>query len=165
MKIQAECVPCLLKRVLFEAGLSTDDKKLQEDTIKKACTLLAELYDPNVTSAIIATKVHKLVYETLGDKDPYKDLKNQANKASQKLIPRVEELIGVCEDSLRMSMLCSIVGNMMDFGIEGASSSPEKLLDIFEEIVSQDLGYDDYDKVKGILKDAKNILLFTDYCC
>ncbi len=164
MKIQTECVPCLLKRVLFEAELSTDDKKLQEDTIKKACTLLAELYDPNVTSAIIATKVHKLVYETLGDKDPYKDLKNQANKASQKLIPRVEELIGVCEDPLRMIMLCSIVGNMMDFGIEGASSSPEKLLDIFEETVSDDLDYDDYDKVKDILKDAKNVLLFTDNC-
>ncbi len=32
-----------------------------------------------------------------------------------------------------MSMLCSIVGNMMDFGIDGASSSPEKLQDIFED--------------------------------
>jgi damage-control phosphatase, subfamily I len=164
MNIQAECVPCLLKRILFEAELSTKDKKLINETMKKACTLLSELYDPNVCSVSIATKIHKLAYDTLGNKDPYKDLKNQANKATKKLIPRVEELLNVCEDPLRMSMLCSIVGNMMDFGIAGASSTPDKLFDIFEETVSDDLGYDDYDKVKDILKDAKNVLLFTDNC-
>lgn len=162
MNIQPECVPCLLKRVLFEVELSTDDQKLRNKTIKKACTLLSELYNPNVCSAKIATKVHKFVYEIIGEKDPYKKLKIDSNTTAKKLIPRVKELINICEDPLRMSMLCSIVGNMMDFGIEGASSSPKKLFDIFEETVSDDFGYDDYDKVKDILKDAKNVLLFTD---
>lgn len=162
MNIQPECVPCLLKRVLFEIELSTNDKKLRNKTIKKACTLLADLYDPNVNSANIATKVHKLVYEILDERDPYKKLKIDSNKAAKKLISRVLELINICEDPLRMSMLCSIVGNMMDFGIEGASSSPEKLFDIFEETVSDDFGYDDYDKVKNILKNVNNLLLFTD---
>lgn len=164
MNIQAECVPCLLKRILFEAKLSTKDEKLIHETMKKACRLLSELYDPNTCSVSIATKIHKLAYDTLGNKDPYKDLKNQANNTTKKLIPRVEELINVCEDPLRMSMLCSIIGNMMDFGIAGASSSPDKLFDIFEETISDDLGYDDYYKVKDILKDAKNVLLFTDNC-
>jgi len=83
MNIQAECVPCLLKRILFEAELSTKDKKLINETMKKACTLLSELYDPNVCSVSIATKIHKLAYDTLGNNDPYKDLKNQANKAAK----------------------------------------------------------------------------------
>lgn len=164
MKIQPECVPCLLKRVLFEVDLSTDDKKLQNKTIKKACTLLSRLYDPNACSVDIATKVHKLAYETLGDKDPYKKLKAASNKTAKKLLSRVEELVNVCEDPLRMSMLCSIVGNMMDFGIDGASKSPEKLIDIFEETISEDIGYDDYDKLKIYLKNAKNVILFTDNC-
>ncbi len=164
MKIQTECVPCLLKRVLFEIKLSTDDKKLQNKTIKKACTHLAELYDPNICSVEIATKVHKLVYKTLGDKDPYKKLKIDSNKVAKKLIHRIEELINVCEDPLRMSMLCSIVGNMMDFGIDGVSDRPERLFDIFEEAVSDDFGYDDYDKIKNILKNVKNVILFTDNC-
>ncbi len=164
MKIQPECVPCLLKRVLFEADLSTDNKKIQNKTIKKACTLLSSLYDPKACSVDIATKVHKLAYETLGDEDPYKKLKAASNKTAKKLIPRVEELVNVCEDPLRMSMLCSIVGNMMDFGIDGASSSPEKLQDIFEDTISEDLGYDDYDELKIYLKNAKNVLLFTDNC-
>jgi uncharacterized protein with ATP-grasp and redox domains len=150
--------------VLFEADLSTDDKRIQNKTIKKACTLLSRLYDPNACSVDIATEIHKLAYETLGDKDPYKKLKTASNKTAKKLIPRVEELVNVCEDPLRMSMLCSIVGNMMDFGIDGASSSPEKLQDIFEDTISEDLGYDDYDELKIYLKNAKNVLLFTDNC-
>jgi uncharacterized protein with ATP-grasp and redox domains len=150
--------------VLFEADLSTDDKRIQNKTIKKACTLLSRLYDPNACSVDIATEIHKLAYETLGDKDPYKKLKTASNKTAKKLIPRVEELVNVCEDPLRMSMLCSIVGNMMDFGIDGASSSPEKLQDIFEDTISEDLGYDDYDELKIYIKNAKNVLLFTDNC-
>ena len=66
MKIQTECVPCLLKRIVFEAEQSTKNKKLQEKTLKKACQKLAELYDPNRCSASIATQVHRIAYDALG---------------------------------------------------------------------------------------------------
>lgn len=71
MKIQTECVPCLLKRIIFEAKQSSDDKTLQTKVIRNACKMLSEIYDPNECSAVIATKVHKMVYDTLGNKDPY----------------------------------------------------------------------------------------------
>jgi len=164
MKIQTECVPCLLKRIIFESETSTNDIKLRQKTLKKACTLLAELYDPNSSSVSIATKVHRMVYETLGDDDPYKKLKEKANKAALKLVPRVEELISVSEDPLRMSMLASIIGNMMDFGIAGASTKPDDLLDIFERTVEEDIGYDDYENLRKFISNSKDIVLFTDNC-
>lgn len=164
MKIQTDCVPCLLKRIVFESEICTDDKKLRIKTLKKCLNLLAKLYTPDSSSVSVATPVHKLAYETLGNKDPYKDLKEKANKAALKLVPRIEELIGVCEDPLRMSMLASIVGNMMDFGIAGASSDPEDLIDIFERTVEEDIGYDDYAKLKKIISNSENIVLFTDNC-
>jgi len=164
MKIQIECVPCLLKRIVFESEQSTDDTKIQQKTLKKTLTLLADLYDPNGCSASIATIVHRVAYDTLGDEDPYKDLKKQSNKIAKKLVPRIEELVSVSEDPVRMSMLCSIVGNMMDFGIRGGSKDPNDLNDIFEEIISEDLGWDDTDEVKKILTESKNVILFTDNC-
>ncbi len=42
MKIQTECLPCLLKRILFETELSTKEKKRQTQALRTACTLLAE---------------------------------------------------------------------------------------------------------------------------
>jgi uncharacterized protein with ATP-grasp and redox domains len=164
MKIQIECVPCLLKRIVFESELSTEDSSLRSKTLKKACTLLAKLYDPNSSSVSIATQVHKLAYDTLEDKDPYIYLKEKANKVALQMVPRVEELIGICEDPLRMSMLISIVGNMMDFGIAGASTDPDDLNNIFEKTVEEDFGHDDYDDLKKIISKSKNIVLFTDNC-
>ena len=164
MKIQTECVPCLLKRIIFEAEQSTSDKKLQTQAIQNACKVLSEIYDPNKCSATLATKVHKIVYDTLGDEDPYSDLKNKSNAVAQSLLPKVEELIQNSEDPLKISMICSIIGNMMDFGIEGGSAHPKMLKDVFEETYQEGLGYDDYSRLKNLLKDSKHVVLFTDNC-
>lgn len=164
MKIQTECVPCLLKRIIFEAKQSTDDKTLQTKVIRNACKMLSEIYDPNECSAIIATKVHKMVYDTLNDEDPYAELKSDSNLIAKSLLPKMEELIKKSDDPLKASMICSIIGNMMDFGIEGASTDPKMLKDIFEKIYSDGLGYDDYPKLKKYLKKAKRVILFTDNC-
>jgi uncharacterized protein with ATP-grasp and redox domains len=164
MKIQTECVPCLLKRIIFEAHLSTNDIDKRTKTIKNACKLLAELYDPNECSATIASKVHKIAYETLGDEDPYKDLKNQSNKIAQSLIPKVEELISKSDDPLNTSIICSIIGNTMDFGIEGTSDKPENLKNIFESMIKDGLGYDDAEELKKYLKKSQMVVLFTDNC-
>jgi uncharacterized protein with ATP-grasp and redox domains len=164
MKIQTECVPCLLKRVIYETEQSTKDPKIRTKVIQNACQALADLYDPDECSAVIATKIHKIVYETLGDDDPYRDLKMQSNQVALSLVPRVEALIEQSSDPLKTSMLCSIVGNTMDFGIEGGSSHPEMLKDIFEQTIAEGLGHDDSQQVKKMLKGAKRVLLFTDNC-
>ena len=164
MKIHTECVPCLVKRIIFEAEQSTTDIKKRTNVIRNACKVLSEIYDPNKCSADIATKVHKIVYETLEDVDPYSDLKNKSNLVAKSLIPKVEELVKNSDDPLKTSMICSIIGNMMDFGIEGGSSRPELLKDTFEKTYSDGLGYDDYHKLKILLKESKHVILFTDNC-
>ncbi len=164
MKIHKECVPCLINRIIFEAKNSTNDEKIITEAIKKSLILLSELYDPNECSATIATKVHKLVYEIINDKDPYKELKDKSNKVAKKLIPRVETLIDCSDDRLRISMVCAIVGNLMDFGISGGSKYPEYLAETFEESFAEDLGHDDSDEIKKLLEKSRHVLFFTDNC-
>jgi uncharacterized protein with ATP-grasp and redox domains len=164
MKIQAECVPCLLKRVLFEAEQLTDDPKITTRVIREACKMLSDQYDPSKCSAMIATQVHKRTYEILDTPDPYDKLKMQANAEALSLVPRVEALIEKAQDPLKTSMLCSIVGNMMDFGIAGASDDPSLLSHIFDKMYAEGLGYDDTEQIKDILKQASKVVLFTDNC-
>jgi hypothetical protein len=164
MKIQPECMTCLLKRIIFETELSTDDPFLRLKTIQNACNALEELFDQNVSSAEISTKVHKIAYDTLDDKDPYDKIKDQSNKVAQTLVPRVNELIEFSDDPLRITMLATIIGNLMDFGIAGASARPELLSEVFEDTFAEDLGHDDTEEIKKILKTAKNVVLFTDNC-
>jgi len=164
MKIQSECVPCLIKRIIFETQLSTDDKRLQTNVIKDACKRLSEIYDPNKCSAEIATKVHKMVYEKLVDKDPYYTLKKTSNEVAKSLLPRVNSIIKKSDNPLKSSMLCSIIGNILDFGIEGASSNPEKFSSLFDEMYSEGLGYDDYKQVENLIKKSNRLTYFCDNC-
>ncbi|MBN1860829.1 MAG: DUF89 family protein [Candidatus Thermoplasmatota archaeon] len=164
MKIQPECLPCLLKRVLFEAQLSTNDAKQRTRTLRHACRLLAELYDPSVCSATIATKLHRAVYDTLEDNDPYKTLKQESNAIALRLVPKADQLIRSAPDPVQASMLCAIIGNIMDFGIDGSSTTPQMLQTVFDRLYEEGLGYDDSAKVKASLKKAQRMVLFTDNC-
>lgn len=164
MKIQTECVPCLLKRILFETEQSTKDKELQAAVLQNACKLLAEQYNPDEVSAIIATQVHKIAYETLGDVDPYAMLKQTSNTVALSLVPKVEDLLKTTKDPLKTSMICSIIGNTLDFGIDGASMKPEMLEKIFDKLYNEGLGHDDYRKVKQLLRHASHVVFFTDNC-
>jgi len=149
---------------MYEAEQSSKDKNIKTEVVRNACEVLSKIYNPDTCSATIATEVHKIVYETLNDNDPYKHLKRQSNKIAKSLLPKVEYLIKRSKNPLKTAMICSIIGNMMDFGISGGSKKPEVLQDIFDKIFDEGLGYDDFDRVQEILKEAKHVVLFTDNC-
>lgn len=164
MKIQPECLPCLLRRVLYEVEIGTDDAKLASEALVAAVETLSQVFSPSRCSAEIATYVHKAVYETLGNNDPYKGLKEKSNEVALSLLPRVEEIVEEAEDPLKAAMVCSIIGNILDFGIEGGSGSPEDLFKVFDSYLSEGLGYDDYEKLRFILFNAEKVVLVTDNC-
>lgn len=164
MKIQPECVPCLLKRILFESELTSADTHRRTQALQTACKMLSELYDTNECSATIATKVHKAVYETLQNKDPYLSLKQTSNMVAKSLVPKVETLIQDSKDPLRTSMVCAIIGNIMDFGIDGSSVHPQMLEEVFDTLYAEGLGYDEYPKLRQLLKAARHLVFFADNC-
>ena len=164
MKIQPECVPCLFKRILFEINESTDDQQKKDNALKAAAQAFSESYAHDHCSADIATQVHKSTYKALNDKDPYKTLKEVSNAIATTLVPKVEELIEKSKDPLKTSILCSIVGNALDFGIDGGSPNPEILIVQFNDLIAEGFGHDDTDHVKSLLKKSSHLIYFTDNC-
>ncbi|MBN1280959.1 MAG: DUF89 family protein [Candidatus Thermoplasmatota archaeon] len=164
MKIQPECVPCLLKRILFETEMSTTDEQRRTAALRTGCRLLSELYDPGQCSATVATKVHQAIYEILGDRDPYKRLKQRSNAVATALVPKIEQLLQGSSDTLRTAMICAIIGNIMDFGIDGSTSSPENVEHVFDRLYAEGLGHDDYQKVQQLIQHATGVVVFTDNC-
>ncbi len=162
MKITKECVPCLVRRIVFESEQSTDDEQIQTKTICAGIEELSKRYHPNQCSARVATYVHKRVYASLNDSDPYRELKKKSNAIALSLKPHAIELIAQSDDPLKTAVLCSIAANMMDYGLEGASKSPEVLLTCFDSWVKEGLGFDDYDRFVDLIKQSSEVLLFTD---
>jgi len=162
MKMKPRCVPCLLNRVLFEAELAGADSGKQEEIIKEAARKILDNYGGEKSSAQIATLVHKAAYDMLGNPDPYSELKKRSNEIAKKILPEAERFIDGSDDRLEAAILCSIVGNSIDFGIAGSASSPEELERIFGDELRKGLHHNDLSSAKKCMKG--DVLYFTDNC-
>ncbi len=65
---------------------------------------------------------------------------------------------------MKTSMVCAIIGNIMDFGIDGSSAHPQMLQEVFDRLFDEGLGHDDYERVKSLIRGATHLVLFTDNC-
>jgi len=80
MKVTADCVPCLLRRAIYETRLVDGDEAA---AVRAALDVLEADYSPDIASATLATRLHAAVYESLGDRDPYRELKVEANDVAR----------------------------------------------------------------------------------
>ena len=121
---------------------------------------------PGDVSAEVATRVHRAAYEALGTDDPYAESKRLANEVALGLLPRARELYSNSSsgDRLRTAALLSIVGNVLDFGIEGGLSDPMMLEQAFEHLVEEGLGRDDSDLLEELLVTGAKVAYLTDNC-
>jgi hypothetical protein len=157
-----ECVPCLIRRVLFEA--EEVDGSTTVEAVRNATEMLGELFGEGVCSATVATQVHRATYDILGTRDPYQALKRKSNKVCLGLYPAAERFVKASKNPLRDAFLCSIVGNVLDFGIGTGYDDPSKLKKEFRNLLSEGLGHDDTPKIRSILKKAERIIYLGDNC-
>jgi uncharacterized protein with ATP-grasp and redox domains len=162
MQIAADCVPCLLNRVLFETELV--DPALKDQAMAVAVKILADGFCPGVNSASIATKVHRAVYDAIGSKDPYHELKERANQIAASLYPRAEAYVNSSSDRLEAACLMSIIGNVLDFGLGIGYDEPEDLSREFDALVGQGLGVNDVTKMKRLLVKGGRVVYLMDNC-
>lgn len=159
MKAHPRCAPCLLARVHYEAALSTDDPELQQRAIQAGIRWLDESFSINTPATYISTGIHRRAYEVLGDEDPYVTKKKMSNEIALKLLPMAEEMVNE-GDAFRRSIIASIAGNTLDFGVLGFE--PEEQFDAyFMDVFKKGLDVDDTDEMKELLDD---VLYFTDNC-
>jgi uncharacterized protein with ATP-grasp and redox domains len=160
--MRCECVPCLLRRTIYECELVSE--KLTEQAVREALKILAQEYFSRANSVKVATKIHRKVYQILGNEDPYKELKERSNKVALKLQAQVEAKIKSSNNKLESAMLCSIIGNILDFGIAHDYGTPEKLVDEFEYFWNLGFGVNDSAKAKKYLRKGNSIVFLPDNC-
>ncbi|MCJ7607189.1 MAG: ARMT1-like domain-containing protein [Thermoplasmata archaeon] len=162
MEMNPECVPCLIRRVLFET-MEVDPSKARE-TVEAATRMLAELFVEGACSAVVATKVHRRVYDILGDDDPYAELKRKSNQISLELYPAAQEHVDSSDDRLRAAFLCAVMGNVLDFGIGSGFDHPARLREEFGNLLAEGLGHDDTGEIEELLKGAEKVVYLVDNC-
>ena len=161
MRVHADCVPCLMKRILFQSRLdpSYDDKKSVQDSLR----VFSEEFDYSKKSVDIATEVHRASYAVIG-KDPYHDLKVRADDVAERFMDLAQRYVDSSEDKLRACLMVSVIGNIMDFGSAGGIERPEDFEPIFQELIDQGLGLDNSDRIEAVLDKSGTVVYMFDNC-
>ncbi len=162
MKVHPECAQCLLKRIIYETRLGGANIEKQYVATEIALRALSERFSPHICSAEIATDVHKVVYDLLG-KDPYDNAKKKSNEIALQLLPKARRMVELSENPFRTAVLCSIIGNVLDFGIRTDFENAEVLLEKFDSLCAEGLGYDDTEKIMELVRNSK-VAYLTDNC-
>ncbi len=162
MKACADCGPCLMKRILFQARLAGTGKEFE--SVKECMGLYSSLMTPDVCSADIATKVHALSYRIMGVSDPYRTMKEDADRVVERYIPQAEEFIRSSPDHFRAAVQVSIIGNIMDFGSGIAIDDPEEFGRMFDGLLAEGIGSDETDELRELVEASGTVLYAFDNC-
>ena len=162
MKACADCGPCLMKRILFQARLAGTGHEF--DAVKQCMGLYSELMEPGICSATIATKVHALAYSVMECPDPYLQMKIDADEVAEKYLPQAQEFIDASEDRLKAAVRISLIGNIMDFGSGIAIDSPDEFGRMFDSLLAQGIGSDETDELERLIDASETVLYAFDNC-
>jgi uncharacterized protein with ATP-grasp and redox domains len=100
--------------------------------------LLKQL-EPSSMPPEIGDQVHRLVRQEVGDRDPYRAIKEASTQYAQSLYPRMKTLLAETDDPLGMAVRLSIAGNIID----AAPDREYDLWDTVERVLFQPFAIDD----------------------
>ena len=161
MQITPDCVPCLMKRILFQARLL--DNGCEAEAVGAALRAYAKEYAPGRNSAEVATGVHRAAYGVM-KADPYLQMKLDSDRIAGGYLEKVTGYVESAEDPFKAAVMVSVIGNIMDFGTPHAISGPEEFDSRFSEMMEQGIGSDDTDRFRELLAKSRSILYFFDNC-
>ena len=161
MRVTPDCVPCLMKRVLFQARLLNNG--CESEAVAAALDVYAREYDESKNSAAVATEVHRAAYAVM-KADPYYQMKIDADRIAGEFLEQVTEYVENSDDSFAAAIRVAVIGNIMDFGVGLAIERPEQFRERFQSLLDQGIGADDTEKLREKLKGSKSILYFFDNC-
>ena len=162
MRFDADCAPCLMKRVLFQSRLVGNGREFA--AVKAAVDVLSDNMDPDVRSVEIATEVHRRAYAASGSDDPYMELKIRADEIAEPFMESLEQAVESSDQPLRAAVMAAVVGNIMDFGAGSAISDPDEFMEVFDGMMAQGLGHDDMPSFEAVLADAPGVVYMFDNC-
>lgn len=157
-----DCVPCLMKRVLFQARLL--DNGTEMAAVKAGLKTYAAGIDGADNSARLATQVHRAAYDAMGVEDSYLELKIRADRVAAEYVGQAEDLVRSSDDRFSAAVRVSIIGNVMDFGSGIALDDPDDFGKVFSDLLAQGIGSDQTAELRKCVDAADSVIYIFDNC-
>ena len=146
---------------VYKAFILLSPDTPRDEIIKVQRRLMEYLIQPGVLEKpgpLIGAKVYELIAEAIGEKDPYKALKEKYNRIALEHYDKVKEIVDNAEDPIFEAIAVSAIGNTIDFGAHHKID----LLNDIKKFTPDNLMINDIPKLKESLKNTNWILILGD---
>lgn len=161
MRYFADCFTCYMNQI--HKALRLLDPDIDERKIvnaqKKMMEFVAKTDLDNTNNISFGTEVYSIVAETLGVKDPYKELKRKYNQLALDLYPKIKNIVVKSNHQLKSAIQMSIMGNSIDFGASNTIDLDKELEEIEKNAKNGKLNIEEL--IQSINK-SKIILILGD---
>jgi uncharacterized protein with ATP-grasp and redox domains len=164
VKVEIECAECIVHRGHAEIIEATKDPATRFEAMSALFEFLRNEFNPNAVPAYIGTERDRLVRKITRNPDPYSEKKRLCNKKALEMLPFAEKIIVNSSNGktrFKKAVLCSIVGNVMEFDIPVHSFKFDDLERLIQES-EKVLAIDETAKIFDLAKKSKNILYLLD---
>ena len=156
MKINEQCLPCLVNQAIKTAKMVQADNR--EALYKKIFSAMSYI-DFSKTNPEITGENYRLIKQHIGCEDPYKETKDYYNQLFLKQLDFYDEKIRSIEDAVKYA----IVANIIDFN-PAHSNVEESIEQFFGNVEELELTINHADALVRDIKQAKSILYLGDNC-
>ena len=78
MRTSLDCIPCFMRQAIEGIRMVTEDTSLHERAVKKVAAMIGAI-DFSQPPPLMGQKIHHVIRDTSGVKDPYNTIKKQYN--------------------------------------------------------------------------------------
>ncbi len=167
MRSYLDCIPCLYLQALKAARISGVNEDIQREVLNCLSELIPS-FSLDTTPAEMGREIYAMVSKVTGKKDPYKEIKEGCNKTALRIYPQMKIKVRDAADPLLTAIRLAIIGNIIDFGIQGKDkeliyNEMVRLLNSdFDTIATSNSDHFNYTAFKKHLSEADSVLYLAD---
>lgn len=157
MRTYLDCYPCFLRQTLEAARMAGADENRQYRVLQEVLNELGR-FKLTSTPPEMAYRIHQIVRQEMGGRDPYRQAKETSTRQALGLYPRLKALVTEADDPLKTAVRLSIAGNIIDLGL----GQEYDLGETIERVLTQPFAIDAYPAFRDGLTWADRVLYLAD---
>ncbi|KXB04887.1 hypothetical protein AKJ49_01590 [candidate division MSBL1 archaeon SCGC-AAA382A03] len=158
MRIQPECIPCILRQALETCKIATEEESKWEEALQKVAYSLSKTTFDNVTPLEVSHNAQRIVRRVTGVSDPYEDLKKRSNRKAMRTYSNLKKRVSDSEDTFYTATKIAIAGNVIDVG----PGHEFEIKETIENVLGREFSINHFDFFKREVKNADKIFYLGD---
>lgn len=160
MRINADCIECMIRRNLETARLHGDDAQVTEFALDLMRLILKA---PEASSPCFAPEISRLYQKHFGlDPDRYAEEKRLSNQFVLERMDQIRDLVSQSEDRLYAAFQFAILGNYIDFSALQGELSFDTLDAMLQKAKQFHVDAQVFARLRRDLASGKELLYLTD---